>query len=425
MRVMVLGGASNQLDLIRRLKSNHDEVILVDYSEWCLGKPYADVYVRQSTFDAAAVLAAAKEHKVEAVMTTGTDQPVYIAARVSEKLGLKFYADEKTALAVTNKRVMKKVFEQNGIPTTAYRLIKADFSPEELEGLRFPAVLKPVDSQGQRGVFRLQKPDEVGQYIEETLSFSREDTALIEEYYPNDELTVNGWAADGDVTTLSVVDRVTFEKQNHIGICLCHNAPTVYLKTYGDEIDALTKKIVKAFGIKNGPIYFQYFVGTDGLKVNEIAMRVGGAYESVTIPLITDIDILGLNIDFIKGRDLDLNALKAFRWREQKRYVSTQLVFFKPGRITAMTDANLIRALPYVKYFDCFYKKGDMIGTIENASARAGYFVAVGATFEDMIENVNSVFDRFAVLDEKGRNMIKKYRDYPSKYLFLDKIKNG
>ena len=305
MRVMVLGGASNQLDLIRRLKEYHDQVILLDYSEWCVGKPYADIYVRQSTFDVDAVYEAAKKHKVQAIMTTGTDQPVYVAAKVSAMLGLKYYVDEQTALAVTNKRVMKRIFRDNDIPSPAYRLIGADFSPEDIAGLRFPAVLKPVDSQGQRGVFLLQKSEEVKQYIGETLSFSREEKALIETYYPNDELTVNGWVTDGECTILSVVDRVTFARQNHIGICLCHNAPSVYLETYGDEIDALTQKIVTAFGIKNGPIYFQYLLGSEGLRVNEIAMRVGGAYESVTIPLITDIDILDLNIDYIKGQVLD------------------------------------------------------------------------------------------------------------------------
>ena len=53
------------------------------------------------------------------------------AAKVSETLGLRFYVDEKTALAVTNKRIMKKLFINHGIPTVPYRLIKSNFDLEE------------------------------------------------------------------------------------------------------------------------------------------------------------------------------------------------------------------------------------------------------------------------------------------------------
>ena len=75
MRIMVLGGSSNQVDLIKRLKEYQHQVVLLDYSDWCVGKQYADFYVQQSTFDYNKVLEAAKKYQVEAVLTTGTDHP--------------------------------------------------------------------------------------------------------------------------------------------------------------------------------------------------------------------------------------------------------------------------------------------------------------------------------------------------------------
>ena len=60
-----------------------------------------------------------------------------------------------------------------------YRLIEKGFAKEEIKGLKFPAVLKPVDSQGQRGIFKVRNIKEVSRHIEETLSYSREGKALL------------------------------------------------------------------------------------------------------------------------------------------------------------------------------------------------------------------------------------------------------
>ena len=77
-----------------------------------------------------------------------------------------------------------------------------------------------------------------------------------------------------------------------------------------------------------------------------------------------------------------------------------------------------IRRLPYVKHFDCFFKEGDVIAPIENSTARAGYFIATGKTFDEMINHVEAVFEAFKVLDEEDENMVIKYRDYTTRYTF-------
>lgn len=193
MRVMVLGGSSNQVDLIKKAKEQGDHVLLVDYLPDCIGKAYADEHVLVSTFDIDAIIDLAKKHKIEAIVSSGTDQPIYSAAVASAQLGLNFYADEKLAKAVTNKREMKALFKANNIPTVDYCLIKRGFKQSELQGLKYPVVLKPIDSQGQRGIFLLDNARQVDEHLERTLAFSRQDEALVESFYKNDEITVNGW----------------------------------------------------------------------------------------------------------------------------------------------------------------------------------------------------------------------------------------
>jgi len=420
MRVMILGGSSNQIDLIKAAKKAGDFVLLIDYDSTCDGIQYADVYLQISTFDFSSVLKAAKEYLIEAVTSSGTDQPILTAAMVSEILGLPFYIDTKTAVAVTNKRVMKRIFKENDIPSVDYALVDRRFTPEMLKAVQFPVVLKPVDSQGQRGVFKLNSCLEVSKKIGETLGFSKENNALVESYYKNDEITVNGWVTDGAVKIISVVDRVTIRRDNHIGICLCHHFPSVHVEKHHKAIEKTTRDIVQAFNILNGPIYFQYLIGEDGVKVNEIAMRVGGAYEGVTIPIIANVHILNMVLDYVKGKTLHVDALKEYDYRLNQKHLSTQLFFCNPGKIKAITPIEEIEALPFVHRVYTNYQVGDEIPQIENATARAGYFIVEGRTRKEMIQNVNIVFEQFKVMDENGLNLMIKYKDYENKYFFYD-----
>jgi biotin carboxylase len=418
LKIMALGGGGCQLNLLRRLRQQNDEIILIDYLPDCPGRVYADIHLPISTFDIPAVIEAAREYAVEGIVTTGTDQPVLTAAATAESLGLPFYIDSPTALAVTNKRVMKELFARHGIPTLPYRLLSANFQDSDIADFPFPAVLKPVDSQGQRGVFRVEGPTGVRSRIRDTLSHSREERALLEAYYESDEITVNGWADDGRATILSVVDRVTMTRGEHIGICLCHHFPSVHMQSFRDSIYQVTESIVSALGIRSGPLYFQYLIGQQGIMVNEIAMRIGGAYEDITLPIITGLDPLGMLIDYVKTGSCDTAGLRRYSLRDNRKFVSTQLFFCHPGRVARITPVGSIKSLPGVHDAYFAVREGDVIPPIEDATARAGYFIVEGGSFAEMIALVNHVFSRIEVLDWQGQDLLMRYEDYPDRYRF-------
>ena len=50
------------------------------------------------------------------------------------------------------------------------------------------------------------------------------------------------------------------------------------------EIDTLSQKVADAFGLEEGPFYLQLLIGDEGIRVNELACRIGGAFEDVVIP---------------------------------------------------------------------------------------------------------------------------------------------
>jgi len=159
-----------------------------------------------STFDAEGCLEVARKYKIDGILTVGTDQPVLTCAKVASDFELPFFLDAETAKAVTHKKVMKNIFKEYEIPSAKYRLLKEGFTEDELRGLKFPLVIKPLDSQGQRGVYKVSSLQEIRNLLPNVLSYSRENEILVEEFYESEEITLSGWVREGIVHILTVTD---------------------------------------------------------------------------------------------------------------------------------------------------------------------------------------------------------------------------
>ncbi|EOD00815.1 ATP-grasp domain-containing protein [Caldisalinibacter kiritimatiensis] len=412
MKLLILGGGNNQINAIKRSKEKGITTIVSDYYEDAPGKEISDYGELVSTFDVEGNMKVAKKYDIDGIMTIGTDQPIYTVAKVANELKIPSFLSVDTAKAVTNKRVMKKVFDDNNIPTVNYVLINRNFKESELKNIKFPVVIKPVDSQGQRGIFKLNSIDEIREKIEDTLSFSREDVVLVEEYYKSEEITVSGWVHEGNTHIILVTDRVTFTSNKHIGICLAHDFPSKFLYEYHEDIYDITRQIVEAFKIKEGPIYFQMLIGNEGIKVNEVACRIGGAYEDQLIPLLTGIDILDMVIDYSLGKKVDCTKLQKYDLLKNNKKASVQLFFARPGKIKDLSDLTEINNLPGIVEAKFNFKVGDELKKIVNATARAGYMIIVGKDNETLANNINRAFKHLKIYDEEGNNLVTQYKIY-------------
>ncbi len=412
MKLLILGGGNNQVNAIKGAKHKGYTVIVSDYYDDAPGKKYADYEELVSTFDVEGNIEVGKKYNIDGVMTLGTDQPVYTVSKLSETLGLPGFLGTEVAKGVTNKRFMKRTFKENNIPTPKFKLVSKGFLDEELEDFRFPLVIKPLDSQGQRGIYKLNSISEIRNKIDQTLSYSREKEVIIEEYYKSEEITISGWVHDDSTHILTVTDRVTFENGQHIGICKAHNFPSKHLEKYYEEIEKLTKKIVKIFNISNGPIYFQMLIGEEGIKVNEIACRIGGANEDELIPLLTGIDILDMVIDYSLGKDIDYKKLKDYEISKNTKKATVQLFFARPGKVKKMSNMEDIIKLDGVISGGFNFKAGKHLEEITNATARAGYMIIVGENETELKENLKNAYENLKVIDEEGNNLIIENLDY-------------
>lgn len=408
-RLMVLGGSNCQLHAIERAKKNGLYTVLADYTPNPPGAAVADVHEQISTFDAQACTTAAKNHGVQGVMTMGTDQPVLTAAKVSEALNLPTCLNQEQALLVTNKKYMKKRLHEAQIYTSPWMLVDGNTTEDEIARLTPPYVLKPLDSQGQRGIYKLNTPKEVLEHLEQTLSFSRCKEALLEEFYESEEMTVSGYVSNGKLIILTITDRLLYPDPVHIGVCIGHRFPSVHMADY-EEISKISRDIVEAFQIPEGPFYLQLLTGKQGIRVNELACRIGGAFEDVIIPWLTGFDILDAVMKNALGRPVDVTGFENFRCDRLEKAAAVQLLFCHPGQIQSITEEKVLLDLPTV--LDCGYnfQVGESIPKMENATARFGHAVIVG-TKDSIGQNIQEFYETLSVCSVEGNEMV--HRLYP------------
>jgi biotin carboxylase len=410
-KLMILGAGSCQLSAIHKIKELGYEAVVSDNRLDSPGKAIGDVSVLADTFSFEETYSAAKSLDIDGIMTSGTDQPVWTVNRVAHALNLPQLLEEQVALHVTNKKYMKEIFVNAGLPTAAYAILREDFEDHALSYVPGPYVVKPLDSQGQRGIFKLHSIEEIRHKLPEVLKYSRTDEILVEAYYDNSEVTVSGWAQDGRLHILTITDRVTFSSDDHIGVCTAHECPSRHLPQYGKTLIDYSHEICRVFDIKNGPIYFQFLIGDDGVYLNEIACRIGGAYEDIFIPAVTGVDLLQLNILSVvepEGSKWQEAAevLKDYRYHDKGLRVSVQLFFCKPGLIEELTPLEQLMAKPYILGAGYNIAVGQELGLIENASQRAGYMIVTGETEAAIQENLALAFDHLQVMTGEGENLV-------------------
>jgi len=401
----ILGGGTAQLNALRTAASMGLETAVSDINENAACFSEAGYKSFASSFDAEAVTRDAHKFGSTGFLVTGTDQPVLTAALAAENLKIPYFLSSDQARIVTNKRDMKKALLKAGIPAMPSVCLNRDFKNSALDHLKRPLVIKPLDSQGQRGIKKVHSFSDIRETMEETLGFSRENEFLIEEYYESSEITVSAWVQNREVFILSVTDRITEDMGSSIGVCLSHHYPTRFQNEM-KRITEMTEAISRMIQIQDGPLYFQFLTGDRGLVVNEIACRTGGAYEEIFIPWITGVPLMELMINLGCSRKTPRLNRQEISEKKQNRVVSLQMLFCNEGTLQNQNGMEAIRDFPGILEAGFLLKEGTKIRKRENSTQRAGYFIGSGNSRKEVNKLTEKCYSHLHMTDPKGKPLL-------------------
>jgi biotin carboxylase len=274
--VLVVGAGRQQARPIRRARQLGLRVVAVDGDPAAPGLAEADVGEHVDFKDVDGVVAAARRHRVDGVLTIAAEQAVPVVAAVAAALGLPGIGTE-TAHVMTNKIAMRRRLDEAGVPQP--RFAEARSAAEAASVLRavgVPAVVKPADSSGQRGLSLVGSPAELDGRVEDALGQSTAREAIVERFHAGSELNHLVVARDGRYDVVAQSDRVRPEGAG-FGVAVTHVFPSTLPEEAVGRAGQVALDAVRALGLRDGIGYPQVLVTGDGEPlVMEVAARIPG-----------------------------------------------------------------------------------------------------------------------------------------------------
>jgi biotin carboxylase len=315
------------------------------------------------------------------VLTISADRAVPIVAAVAERLGLPGIGTE-TAHRMTNKVAMRRALAEAGVPQPRFaairRLGEADAALAEV-GL--PAVLKPADSGGQRGVFRIDSRADLERHLHAALAESPTQEAIVEEFVAGLELNGLAVARQGEVTLLTLSDRLRPPGVG-FGVGWIHVYPSSLYGDTLDEAERVATSAVRSLGLENGMSFPQLIAADDGrVHVVEVAARVPGGQMADLARHAIGVDIVEIALRQALGDEVPDELVRP----QFDRPLAIRFLTAGPGplpvgrvrRVGSLADA---RSATGVLDVDVFIREGEVIRPVRVDADRRGYVIATGPT---------------------------------------------
>ncbi|MBI4761677.1 MAG: ATP-grasp domain-containing protein [Chloroflexota bacterium] len=364
-KAIVLGVGNAQVDLIRYLKAQGWWVIGCSYRREGRGLEYIDQFALFNITDADGIEQLARAERVDLIYSVGSDLAMPTAARVASRLGLPSLVSAETAEMLQNKLLLRGFLTEHSISPIRYKGVRSQSDLDDWT--LFPAILKPVDNQGQRGVFLAASLEEARGGLENSLQFSRSRTLIIEEFLEGPEVSVNTFVINSETVFNEVSDRLVVEGYAG-GIPRGHIYPSVYsAQDVRSEVQRLTVLCNRALGIQNGPVYYQAILTRNGPRIVEVTPRLDGCHMWRLIKLVSGVDLLEASVKCLLGESPpSLQVAKDL----QSRYL--RFCHLPPGREFFQAEHPPAAAAEYVEYY---YADGETVRPINGHLEKVGYFI--------------------------------------------------
>jgi biotin carboxylase len=389
--VLFVGAGRHQRRAIERARALSLRVVAVDRNAEAPGLAAADVAEVVDFTDVAAVTEVGREHKVDGVLTVSADRAVPVVAAVAEALGLPGIGVE-TAHLMTHKIAMRRLFAERGVSQPAFAAVRRLTERHAaLEATGLPAVLKPADSGGQRGVFRLDSLDHLEAHLHAALSESGSGEAIVESFHEGLELNGLAVARDGEVELLTLSDRLR-PPGIGFGVGWAHVFPSTL---FGDVLERAEETVVTAIhalGLRNGIAFPQVIVSDDGVsRVVEVAARIPGGQMADLARHAVGVDLIEVALLQALGLAVPDEVVKPhFSQPLAIKFLTASPGPLPTGRVQSVGPLDKVLAFPGVVQAELYLQPGETIRPVRLDGDRRGYVIAIADTNLEALERAEA-----------------------------------
>jgi biotin carboxylase len=389
--ILFVGAGRHQRRAIVQARERRLRVVAVDRNAEAPGLRLADVPEVVDFADVDAVEEVARRHGVDGALTISADRAVPVVAAVTERLGLPSIGTD-VAHRMTHKLAMRRTLAEEGVPQPAYAAVRnLAEGRSAIESVGLPAVLKPVDSGGQRGVFRIDAPGDLESHLHSALAESPAREAILERFVEGTEMNGIVVARAGEARLVTLSDRLR-PPGIGFGVGWIHVYPATIHSDQLALAERTAERSVAALGLRDGIAFPQLIASADGsVTVVEVAARIPGGQMADLVRHAVGVDLVELAFRFALGEEVpDELALPRFSQPLAIRFLTASPGPLPTGRVTRIGTLDPVLAAEGVVQAETYLVEGETIRPVRLDGDRRGYVIATADTSIEALERAEA-----------------------------------
>lgn len=410
-RLLILGGTSASLDLVRNAKSMGIYTIVTDPNETGVSKEIADETAMVSTADIEGIVALAKKKNVDGIFCGPSEFNLRNVIKACEVAKLPCYTTMDVWNKCANKDEFKSYCREYGVDCTPEYNITYDTTQEELEKIDYPIIIKPVDGCSSAGISVCKNSKEVASALEKAYAASKSKKIIAEKYIDNggELFSVRYMLRDGEAYPYFLMDTYVADPIYRTSLISAYtHAPSKYAKYYMDNMDADVRKMLKGMGLRNGTAFIQSLPYEGKIYFHEMGYRLsGGMIFKLSEPL-THIHDMKMMIRYsVGGESITEEEASAIDISCGGKIGGQLMIPLRTGTIGKIEGIDKIKEISAVVDYLQYYNVGDTIEqkVIGTLGQHFGRITFIANSYKQELDLINYFQQNVKVYDTKGMIM--------------------
>lgn len=306
-KILILGAGIYQSPLIKKAKELGYDTVVASIEGNYPGFKLADKAYYKDVKDTQEILNIARRENVDGVCTSGTDAAILALGFVCENLGLPGISIQSAETA-TNKLLMKRAFEQNGVRSAPFRKVQTiEDAYAALGELNKPVMFKAVDKSGSRGVVKLTSEMEIEDAFRYVFSASNEDYFIAEEWIDGIEFGAQSAVINRQVQFIMPHGDIVFKGKTSVPIG--HYVPFAISHNLYNDVEEQIILSIQALQLENCAVNVDFIIRGNKVYVLEVGARAGATCLAELVSIYYAIDYYKYILDIALGENPDITFL--------------------------------------------------------------------------------------------------------------------
>lgn len=412
-KLLMLGGSTGTREVLQYAREIGVTTIVADYlpAPKNPAKQLADEAWDMDAADLDALETACRKKHVTAVFAATSEFCLDQAKALCARLGLPFYASEEGWRCARDKERFKQVCIRCGAAVPKQFFVDEEVRKSDLDDIRFPVIIKPVDSSAQQGLSVCHTPEELVKGCRKAREISHSGRILVEEYLTGTEVGIFFFLQEGKLVITATTESLPFVVNGRTNFGFGLHRSQFHEDVIRQEQRHL-EDIMRDMNCRNGVGFVQtirrdgvYHYLEFGYRLDSIASwtfarRFCGR---TTLELMTELALgHSLALDLTRDADPEVDASVSGAYP----------IWVNAGKIVRIEGLDEIKAMNGVTVFLENYHAGDTVLAVDNMRQIALSILIGAPSYAEIGRVIDRINRTLRIVGEDGENMAMAYTGF-------------